>query len=554
MIKHIKIINFALIENIDIDFENGMNILLGETGAGKSIIIEAISLLQGNRAEYEKIRFGETRALIEGKFLIENNVINDYLKNLNIDINNFLIKITRVLEKNKSICKINDINISQTQLKQLMDIIIDIHSQHKDNSFFDEQLQIRYLDQYILKNNTYNSDFKDLIKNYKDGFVEYQKQKSELNQLINKKSSSENIDYLIYQIQEIEKYNLKENELEEIDEELNKLNNFSKIYDNFKNFQENYKIASNYLYAAKRDLASINGDSFEDVSSRFDDAYYELEDVYETLEKEFNNYESSLERYEYLNQRKMELNPLKRKYGHSSEDIINAYRQFQDELNILENIDYLIESLNNKLKLNYDHLIDVANQIHDIRLIAKSNLELDMNENFQDLALTNALFKVELTTNELNENGIDNVKFLLRANLGQNFLGLKDSASLGETSRINLAYKLVFNKLKPVSTIIFDEIDTGISSNVALLVSKKIKLLSKSCQTIVITHLPQMVAAGENVILVNKIVENGNTKTRVQTLNNEQKIKEISKMISGNSINEVTIKAAEDLIDTFKIS
>lgn len=554
MIKHIKIINFALIENIDIDFENGMNILLGETGAGKSIIIEAISLLQGNRAEYEKIRFGEIRALIEGKFLIENNVINDYLKNLNIDINNFLIKITRVLEKNKSICKINDINISQTQLKQLMDIIIDIHSQHKDNSFFDEQLQIRYLDQYILKNNTYNSDFKDLIKNYKDGFVEYQKQKSELNQLINKKSSSENIDYLIYQIQEIEKYNLKENELEEIDEELNKLNNFSKIYDNFKNFQENYKIASNYLYAAKRDLASINGDSFEDVSSRFDDAYYELEDVYETLEKEFNNYESSLERYEYLNQRKMELNPLKRKYGHSSEDIINAYRQFQDELNILENIDYLIESLNNKLKLNYDHLIDVANQIHDIRLIAKSNLELDMNENFQDLALTNALFKVELTTNELNENGIDNVKFLLRANLGQNFLGLKDSASLGETSRINLAYKLVFNKLKPVSTIIFDEIDTGISSNVALLVSKKIKLLSKSCQTIVITHLPQMVAAGENVILVNKIVENGNTKTRVQTLNNEQKIKEISKMISGNSINEVTIKAAEDLIDTFKIS
>lgn len=554
MIKHIKIINFALIENIDIDFENGMNILLGETGAGKSIIIEAISLLQGNRAEYEKIRFGETRALIEGEFLIENNVINDYLKNLNIDINNSLIKITRVLEKNKSICKINEINISQTQLKQLMDIIIDIHSQHKDNSFFDEQLQIRYFDQYILKNNTYNSDFKDLIKFYKDGFVEYQKQKSELNQLMNKKSSSENIDYLIYQIQEIEKYNLKENELEEIDEELNKLNNFSKIYDNFKNFQENYKIASNYLYAAKRDLASINGDSFEDVSSRFNDAYYELEDVYETLEKEFNNYESSLERYEYLNQRKMELNPLKRKYGRSSEDIINAYRQFQDELNILENIDYLIESLNNKLKLNYDHLIDVANQIHDIRLIAKSNLELDMNENFQDLALTNALFKVELTTNELNENGIDNVKFLLRANLGQNFLGLKDSASLGETSRINLAYKLVFNKLKPVSTIIFDEIDTGISSNVALLVSKKIKLLSKSCQTIVITHLPQMVAAGENVILVNKIVENGNTKTRVQTLNNEQKIKEISKMISGNSINEVTIKAAENLIDTFKIS
>ena len=198
-------------------------------------------------------------------------------------------------------------------------------------------------------------------------------------------------------------------------------------------------------------------------------------------------------------------------------------------------------------------MVDLANIIHENRVKAKSQLEADMNQNLKDLALENAEFMVDLSTQNFNEKGIDKVNFLIRANIGQNFLSIKDSASLGETSRINLAYKLVFNNLEMVDTIIFDEIDTGISSHVAVVVAKKIKELSNICQTIIITHLPQMAAIGDKILFVSKKVENDNTRTSIKTLNDEEKMVEISKMISGKEINEITLKAAKELINSMRL-
>lgn len=553
MIRSIKIKNFAIIEDMEIEFSKSMNILLGETGAGKSIIIDAIALLSGARADYDKIRFGQSKAYIEGIINLTNDKVKTLLDTNDIPFENDEILISRTLERTKSVCRINNITIPQSLLKSIMDNLIDIHSQHKDNSFFDESKQLDFLDLYLIKNkNVGDKNYELLLDKYSNKYKEYHQELKKIKALYDKKSNLEDIDYLKHQIAEIEKVELKENEIEDIDEELNRLNSFSKIYNAFKSYQENFQLASNYLYSARKDLTNLKDNQFDEMVERFENCYYELDDCNSSLEKEFNKLENSLERIEYLNARKIELNTLKRKYGRTTKQIIDAYQELKDSLDLIENFDYLIDSQNRLIEQLNHELVDLANIIHENRVKAKSQLEADMNQNLKDLALENAEFMVDLSTQNFNEKGIDKVNFLIRANIGQNFLSIKDSASLGETSRINLAYKLVFNNLEMVDTIIFDEIDTGISSHVAVVVAKKIKELSKICQTIIITHLPQMAAIGDKILFVSKKVENDNTRTSIKTLNDEEKMVEISKMISGKEINEITLKAAKELINSMR--
>ena len=553
MIRSIKIKNFAIIEDMEIEFSKSMNILLGETGAGKSIIIDAIALLSGARADYDKIRFGQSKAYIEGIINLTNDKVKTLLDINDIPFENDEILISRTLERTKSVCRINNITIPQSLLKSIMDNLIDIHSQHKDNSFFDESKQLDFLDLYLIKNkNVGDKNYELLLDKYSNKYKEYHQELKKIKALYDKKSNLEDIDYLKHQIAEIEKVELKENEIEDIDEELNRLNSFSKIYNAFKSYQENFQLASNYLYSARKDLTNLKDNQFDEMVERFENCYYELDDCNSSLEKEFNKLENSLERIEYLNARKIELNTLKRKYGRTTKQIIDAYQELKDSLDLIENFDYLIDSQNRLIEQLNHELVDLANIIHENRVKAKSQLEADMNQNLKDLALENAEFMVDLSTQNFNEKGIDKVNFLIRANIGQNFLSIKDSASLGETSRINLAYKLVFNDLEMVDTIIFDEIDTGISSHVAVVVAKKIKELSNICQTIIITHLPQMAAIGDKILFVSKKVENDNTRTSIKTLNDEEKMVEISKMISGKEINEITLKAAKELINSMR--
>lgn len=553
MIRSIKIKNFAIIEDMEIEFSKSMNILLGETGAGKSIIIDAIALLSGARADYDKIRFGQSKAYIEGIINLTNDKVKTLLDTNDIPFENDEILISRTLERTKSVCRINNITIPQSLLKSIMDNLIDIHSQHKDNSFFDESKQLDFLDLYLIKNkNVGDKNYELLLDKYSNKYKEYHQELKKIKALYDKKSNLEDIDYLKHQIAEIEKVELKENEIEDIDEELNRLNSFSKIYNAFKSYQENFQLASNYLYSARKDLTNLKDNQFDEMVERFENCYYELDDCNSSLEKEFNKLENSLERIEYLNARKIELNTLKRKYGRTTKQIIDAYQELKDSLDLIENFDYLIDSQNRLIEQLNHELVDLANIIHENRVKAKSQLEADMNQNLKDLALENAEFMVDLSTQNFNEKGIDKVNFLIRANIGQNFLSIKDSASLGETSRINLAYKLVFNNLEMVDTIIFDEIDTGISSHVAVVVAKKIKELSNICQTIIITHLPQMAAIGDKILFVSKKVENDNTRTSIKTLNDEEKMVEISKMISGKEINEITLKAAKELINSMR--
>lgn len=554
MLKNLTIKNFAIIQDININFEKGMNILLGETGAGKSIIIDALGLLLGNRSDYDKIRYGEKKAIIEGTFTIENQNIKEYIneKYELIEDDNILV-VSRTLEEGKSYCKINFHNVPQSVLKDVMENIIDIHSQHKDNSFFDEKKQIDYIDLYLEKNkNLVNENFLNLKKEYNSQYKKLNEEKSKLNVLKQKKLSLDDVSYLEYQIQEIEKLNLKENEIEEIDEELLKLNSLAKIYSNYQNFKENYQNASSYLYQAKKDLGSIHEDFLSEQISRFDSLYYDLEDCFETIKSEISTIEDSQDRLEYLQNRKQELSLVKRKYGKSTKEILDQYHQMLEDLNTIKNIGELIVNQEKEIEKEEKICIDLAKQISEKRNMAIDLLEKEMNDTFTNLALNNALFKVNIEECPLYKNGQDKISFLLRANVGSKFLPLSQCASLGETSRINLAYKLVFNALDPVGTIIFDEIDTGISSNVGVLVSKRIKELSKISQTIVITHLPQMAAVGDYCLFVSKNSNDNQTSTNVKELSKEELIYEIARMISGENVNNISLEGAKNLIEEMK--
>ena len=551
MILSLNIKNFAIIEDISINFKDGMNILLGETGAGKSIIIDAISLLMGSRSDFDKIRNGETKAIVEGTFVINNQntkeLIND--KYSLIEDDNILV-VSRTLENAKSICRVNYRVMPQSALKEIMEHIIDVHSQHKNNSFFDDKQQIDFIDLYLKKNK--QDEYCSIYNKYSTLYSNYQKELKHLEDLIEKQKRFDDVDYLLFQILEIEKHNLKENEIEEIEDELIRLNSFEKTYNFYRNFEENYQNASQYLYQAKKDLSHISDDIFEKETSRFDELYYELEDTVDNIKSIFSSLENSRERIDYLTSRKLELAPLRRKYGRSTEEILSAYNQMKENYDLVNNFGDVINKQEKLIDSILKDLLKVGSELTSFRRAAGDELEIKMNSEFKSLSLDNALFKVNIDEINPNNKGCDNVKFLFQANLGSKFLSLGQSASLGETSRINLAYKLVFNKLNPVETIIFDEIDTGISSKVAVLVARKIKELSTTTQSIIISHLPQMVAAGDNALYVSKKNENNVTKTVIKELDEQQIVEEISKMISGDELNNNSYQAAKDLIQNMR--
>lgn len=551
MILSLNIKNFAIIEDISINFKDGMNILLGETGAGKSIIIDAISLLMGSRSDFDKIRNGETKAIVEGTFVINNqntkDLIND--KYSLIEDDNILV-VSRTLENAKSICRVNYRVMPQSALKEIMEHIIDVHSQHKNNSFFDDKQQIDFIDLYLKKNK--QDEYCSIYNKYSTLYSNYQKELKHLEDLIEKQKRFDDVDYLLFQILEIEKHNLKENEIEDIEDELIRLNSFEKTYNFYRNFEENYQNASQYLYQAKKDLSHISDDIFEKETSRFDELYYELEDTVDNIKSIFSSLENSRERIDYLTSRKLELAPLRRKYGRSTEEILSAYNQMKENYDLVNNFGDVINKQEKLIDSILKDLLKVGSELTSFRRAAGDELEIKMNSEFKSLSLDNALFKVNIDEINPNNKGCDNVKFLFQANLGSKFLSLGQSASLGETSRINLAYKLVFNKLNPVETIIFDEIDTGISSKVAVLVARKIKELSTTTQSIIISHLPQMVAAGDNALYVSKKNENNVTKTVIKELDEQQIVEEISKMISGDELNNNSYQAAKDLIQNMR--
>ena len=551
MLRKLSIKNFAVIEDISIDFKEGMNVLIGETGAGKSIIIDALSLLKGEKSMFDKIRIGQEKAYITGEFVITNeDLLNRLKREYEELIEDSTLIVFRSLDiTNKSIAKVNYHTVPLSVLKRIMDCIIDIHSQHKNNIFFDETKQLGLIDKYIRTQK--ESEYDSVYSSYKNKYFDLVEEKRKLNEIKKIKDNIDDIDYLTYQYEELSKANIKENEIEEVESELKTLESFEEFSSIMTQFNDAYSSASNNIYTAKKLLEKIKNEQFEVDIERFSSSYYEMEDAFEAINDRFNKCAQSLDRIDYLKTRKTLFSSLKRKYGSSTKEILERFNLIKEQIDILSDYEYNIERQMKVIEEKEKEAHDKAKILSDFRKNQLGDLESKINQELHDLLLENAEFMINIDECELNEEGSDKITFMIKANVGGRFLSLKDSASLGETSRLNLALKTVFNSINPVETIIFDEIDTGISGRVAIATSKKINSISRKEQSIVITHLPQVAVGGDHHYFVKKNIVEGETKTTINELKYDEAIKEIAKIIANNNNNEA-IKVVKELIKEVK--
>lgn len=551
MLVTLNVKNFAIIDNIQIDFSDGLTVLTGETGAGKSLIIDAIALLFGERASSELVRHGEQKATIEGLFSNYDekiiNLLNEF--NLEYDENEFLIIKRELYQNGKSLCKINNQSVSLNQLKQISEYIGDIHSQLETFGLINPKNYLSFLknDLIDLKLNEYNSE----LKLYKKIFNQLQS----LNKNIEENSLKE--DYLRFQLKELEKANLDIDEVNNLQKELKVLSDSEKVKNLITSIKETYNnsdlLEKIYESISVFDKLSSYDEKFVNMKNIVEEAYYNLEAV--STDKIFNSsiFDFNEDRYNEINDRLGLYSDLKRKYKKSVEELIEYRDSIKSDLDNILNYDNLKEELTIELNKAYNNVLHLALDIRKYRQEIANDLCNNIKSHLLDLQLNNAKF--EIVFNEIDEksiifnnDGIDVIDFYVSFNKGEPLKPLSKTASGGELSRFMLALKTILGDSLPMQTKIFDEIDTGVSGSIAYSIGKKLESISKTSQVLCITHLPQVASIAKNHYKISKEIIDNRTFTKIVLLNFEQRIHEIASMLSNGNISENSLKYAEELL------
>ncbi len=544
MIKQITIKNLAILDDITLEFNDSLNILTGETGAGKSIIIDALSLVFGARASMDMIRTGTDQAKIEALLFLNENTAKKVKEITDIDVSDECI-IQRVLYSNgRSVAKINGNLVPASLLASIATFLIDIHSQHENQFLLKQEYHLSLLDEYI------QSFDKNFLKEYQESFnklLELYKNKEELNQRF---SSIQDIDYLNFQLNELKDV-LTDDEEIQVQEEYKNLQSMEKnatIIDDVLVHLDGPQQALDQLYYALKDLAKINdNETIQSYYQRLESDYLDLKDFAESFKKQFDISNFDENRLDELQEMITKTNRLKRKYNVNHlyqlkldiENKIQLYDNFKEEIDAIDESIIKQENICNEL----------ATKLTSIRKKYAIQLENEIQNELKDLYLEDASFKIQFNVaSKLLYEGKDEIAFYLSANKGEPLMPLIKVASGGEVSRMMLGIKTVFCKLFNVSTVIFDEIDTGVSGKVATAMGKKMKEIAKVCQVLAVTHLPQVASFSDNHLYIYKLVENGRTKTQVKILDEEAKINEIARLLSGKEITNNSIQLAKDLI------
>ena len=551
MLTHLSIKNLAIIENIDVSFKEGFNVLTGATGAGKSLVIDSLSLLLGARASTELIRTGEEKASILGEFVINSPRVNALLSNLNIPTQSDSLIIERVISKSKSVSKVNGVTISLNDLNRIAKLLADIHSQFDFEKILNPENYLEIIDGFSYDLTApYKKDYESLLSAYKEKKKEYE------STLEKKSKFEENRDFYEYQYQELKAAGLVEGEEEQIEADLSLLKNYDKIYELT---QEGNQIVHgdflDNLYQLNRNLEKLSAiqKQYEDAHQRIDERYYELVDLFDELKKKYDELDYDPSRLDELEQRESDLTSLKRKYKRDIKELI-AYR---DELATLvgkdSNLEVELEEKKKAMESSLHAVWEKGKELSFVRQKIAKSIEKELERNMKDLLLE-ARFAVSFLSLEkedpslLKENGLDEVDFLIETNIGEGLKSLSKVISGGEASRIMLAFKAIFIKANKVSTVIFDEIDTGISGEAAQAVAEKIHEISLSSQVIAITHMPQVASLSDHHILISKAVKDGRTFTSIKELGLEEKVHEIAYLISGGKITEKQLDYAREMV------
>lgn len=550
MLRELRLNNLAIIKNLDLEFNEGLISLTGETGAGKSIILDGISLLIGERSNLEMIRTGEESLFAEGVFDLS-EVQKEKLNKLGFEIEDDELIISRYFYRNsKSKITVNGMRMTVSKLKELMRNVLDLVGQHEHQYLLNKNYHLGLLDRFLDKNG------QELAKEIRNNVSSLKTINKKIEEIETEKFRiMEKKDILEFQSNEIANLSLKENEDNELEEEYKILFNAGKISEKLENSIQRLKEGEysviNSLGKIKKNLEQLSdiSETYSELKEKIENIIYEVDDIGYSLEDMVENVESDDVRLEKVISRIDEINKLKLKYGSTIEEILAFREGNEKKLSLIKfennELEVLKKEKEEKAKLYFEN----SQKLREIRKKVAEKLEKTINVQLKDLNMANSKFKVAFSEKTLiSSRGMDDVEFMMVTNLGENYKPLAKIASGGEISRIMLALKTVFSSVDNISVLIFDEIDTGISGETVRKVAEKLKELSGTVQVICVTHSPQIAGKSNQQFFIKKEIENNVTETKVRELNTDERIREIARIISGDNITETSIEHAKEIM------
>ena len=557
MLKRLSVKNIAIIEDLTIDFSSGMTVLCGETGAGKSLIIDSISLLLGARADSDMIRYGESKAYIEGIFTYDNPKINEILKSNGINVNDNITIYREMSMNGRNIIKVNEANVTVQLLKNIALYLADIHVQHDTFRLINPDTYLSFLD------NPDKEDFINAMNDYILKMTKYKEALSLLNDLKNRhKASAERLEFLVYERDELEALDLYEGKDDKLNEDISKLLNHDKIFrslnEAYQNLESEYFSLDNIYnaYKALDDISEYDSEYNSNKDIVFD-AYSNLTEVKSALYKAIDSLDYDEDELNNLQEELHKIEEVKAKYKKSIPELISELENIKLEISLNEEYDSLIEEKMKELTKLYDLAYDSGLKLHKIREANAKIIEKSIVSECKDLDLSDCRFEIIFNKIEKKDvldstiflpNGLDMVDFMISLNKGEPLKPLHKTASGGELSRIMLAFKSYFAKVENLSLMVFDEIDTGVSGNAAMQIGKKIRNISEYSQVLCITHLPAVAAMADTQLMISKSYEGGRTTTKIQLLDFDSRVVELAKMIGGSTLSSYFIEVAKEML------
>lgn len=551
MLLELNIENFAIIENMKIEFEPGLNVLTGETGSGKSIIIDSLGLVLGQRANKDIIKKGKDRAFIEAVFSSYDEETKDLLLEYGIESGDLVVVSKEIREKGPTITRVNNRTVTSQILSKISSHLIDIFAQHESISLMDNKNQLKLIDDFSGK------DQEELLENLKDLVHEINSLKNEYHEKSTMEQNKDReIDLLEYQIKEIEDAGLSDYDDEELYDDFNVLNNMTdtliKLSEAKALINEGYETTSledilDKVIANVVEVTRYNKD-LKEVEENLEDIRFRISDIAKDLDRYVSSSEVDEERLQFLRERIDLVNNLKLKYGNNVKTINSFYEEISERLRFLQNFEDNLNKLLKKIEEKEAEATVLAEKISQNRKKTSEILEKKVEEEINKLNIKDAKFKIEIKEKELSFDGIDKIEFLIAPNLGQDLMPMAKVASGGEMSRIMLGFKSIIAEKDNIPTLVFDEIDTGISGKTAQIVGNKIKEVSKDRQVIVISHLPQIVALADTHFAIKKDVVNNSTISTIDKLSYDERVNEVARLIGGMNVSEIAIETAKEMI------
>lgn len=551
MLRKLHIKNFAIIDDLTIDFDGGFNVLTGETGSGKSIIIEALGVVLGGRSNKEMIKTGSDSAYVEALFYVDSD-IKSKLDDFGIEYDELLIISREIYANQPSVARVNNKIVTNIVLNNITSNLIDIFGQHEHQSLLDVKNHIYILDSFLLDESLI------LLHEINELFDEYLSIKERKKEIeIDSSQRERELDLIKYQIDEIDSPNLTIED-ENIEQEYKKLNNLEEILKSGNKALDYLKgdfLEQNALDMIDKSLAQLKelvklDYVFEEYYEELLNYRFEINEISSKIDNYLNSMYYDEEKLSFLRQRLDTINSLKKKYGNSIDEILAFRKNLEKKYELLLNLEHEQNMLDEKLSILEQSIRYKSNELSKHRKNIAKELEDNIKKQLMFLNMENVNFVVDFRNKgSISRNGIDDVEFLISTNLGEKLKPLSKIISGGEMSRIMLALKAIFADRDNISSLIFDEIDTGISGRTAQLVGEKIKEISKTHQVIAISHLPQIVALADSHFSIYKSSEDNTTITRVSKLSFEERIRELARMLGGATITDTTLRHAQEMLE-----